>query len=584
MNEPLKTNLEPSHREHNKNPMKFEDFRYVRPVIKTIEDQINACLNKFEVAQSAEEQNELISEVNRLRQKYYSMYNICHIRHTIDTRDEFYEEENSFFDQNNPSISALTNRYYKLLLSSPFRASLEEKWGKQLFVIAELSIKTFQPVILEDMKAENQLVSEYVKVKAAAEIEFRGKKYTIPALNPLETSEDRATRKEATTAKWGFYEKNAATIEDIFDKQVKLRDRIAKKLGYNNFIDLGYARMLRSDYSSEMVANFRKQVEEFVVPIATELYERQRRRIGVKKVKYYDEDFRFASGNPRPKGSPEWIVEKASRMYNELSRETADFFDFMQVKNLMDLVNKDGKATGGYCTYIDEYKAPYIFSNFNGTSGDIDVLTHEAGHAFQVYSSRHLEIKEYSWPTYEACEIHSMGMEFFTWPWMHLFFEEDTEKYKFAHLSGAILFLPYGVAIDEFQHFVYKNPKASPQERNQAWREVEKKYLPHRDYDGNAFLEQGGFWHRQSHVFTTPFYYIDYTLAQICAFQFWIKDQQDHQTAWQDYLNLCKLGGSKSFLELVKIANLESPFEKNCVERIVREVKSWLDQVDDSKF
>ncbi len=564
--------------------MKFEDFKYTRPVIETIETEFNICLDKFEKATTLEEQNELIEEINKIRQAYSSMYNICHIRHTVDTKDKFYEEENNFFDQNNPSISALTTRYYKLLLTSIFKKELEENWGKQLFVIAELSIKTFQPSILEDMKAENKLVSEYVKVKASAEIEFRGKKYTIPSLHPLETSNDRKTRKEASEAKWAFYSKHSETIEQIFDKQVKLRHQIANKLGYKNFIELGYARMLRSDYNAEMVANFRKQVAEFIVPIASALYERQGKRIGIENMKYYDEDFRFASGNPKPKGSPEWIVDNASKMYKELSKETGEFFDFMQFKNLMDLVNKDGKATGGYCTYIDEYKAPYIFSNFNGTSGDIDVLTHEAGHAFQVYSSRHLKIKEYNWPTYEACEIHSMSMEFFTWPWMDLFFKEDTEKYKFAHLSGAILFLPYGVAVDEFQHFVYENPEASPVERNEAWRAIERKYLPHRNYDGNEFLERGGFWQRQSHIFTTPFYYIDYTLAQICAFQFWIKDQQDHATAWKDYLNLCQLGGSKSFLELVDISNLKSPFEGNGVESTVKVIKDWLDNVDDSKF
>jgi M3 family oligoendopeptidase len=564
--------------------MKFEDFTYVRPVIETIEEQFNYCLNRFETATSLEAQIKIIEEINKIRQRYSSMYNLCHIRHTIDTKDKFYEEENNFFDLNNPSVSALTTRYYKLLLASPFKAALEEKLGNQLFVISELSIKTFQPTILNDLKEENRLVSEYVKIKASAEIEFRGKKYTIPTLSPLEASNDRITRKEAAEAKWGFYDKHSADFEQIFDKQVKVRHKIAQELGYKNFVELGYARMLRSDYNAEMVSNFRKQVEEFIVPIASELYKRQSKRIGIENLKYYDEDFRFASGNPKPKGSPDWIVENASKMYKELSAETGEFFDFMQGKNLMDLVNKEGKATGGYCTYIEEHKAPYIFSNFNGTSGDIDVLTHEAGHAFQVYSSRHLKIKEYNWPTYEACEIHSMSMEFFTWPWMNLFFKEDTEKYKFAHLSGAILFLPYGVAVDEFQHFVYENPDISPAERNEAWRKIEKKYLPHRNYDENAFLEKGGFWQRQSHIFTSPFYYIDYTLAQICAFQFWVKDQDNHATAWEDYLNLCKLGGSKSFLELVKVANLTSPFEDNCVKNIVNVIKGWLDKVDDSKF
>ena len=564
--------------------MKFDNFQYQRPVMETFENQFNNCLNGFENATTFEEQDKFLEKINTLRQEYSTMYNICHVRHTINTKDKFFEEENSFFDDNNPTVEALTNRYYKSLLGSKFRPALEEKWGNQLFVIAELSLKTFQPTILEDLKEENRLTSEYVKIKASAKIDFRGEKYTLPTLLPHEISKDRQTRKDASTAKWAFYSEHSEKVEDIFHKQVKLRHNIAKKLGYKNFIELGYARMTRSDYDASMVANFRRQVQEFIVPIASELYERQKKRIGIDDLKYYDEDFLFASGNPKPKGAPDWIVDNASKLYKELSEETAEFFEFMRYNNLMDLVNKEGKATGGYCTYIANYKAPYIFSNFNGTSGDIDVLTHEAGHAFQVFSSRDIGLTEYNWPTYEACEIHSMSMEFFTWPWMELFFKEDTDKYKFAHLSGAILFLPYGVAVDEFQHFVYENPNASPAERNKAWREIEKKYLPHRNNNGNAFLEKGGFWQRQSHIFTTPFYYIDYTLAQICAFQFWKKDRQDHETAWADYIRLCKAGGSKSFLELVDLANLKSPFEDGCVESIVGDIKSWLDSVDDSSF
>ena len=564
--------------------MKFDAFQYRRPEMEAYQQQFQQLLEAFHEANSFEEQSHLVEEINQLRREYSSMYNICHIRHTIDTRDTFYETENNFFDNNNPSFDALVNQYYEALLASRFRKQLEEKWGNQVFTIAELSLKTFKPVVLEDLKEENKLGSEYVKLKAAAVIHFQGKDYNLSNLLPLETGENRDIRKAATDAKWAYYADKAEQIETIYDKQVKLRHNIAKKLGYNNFVELGYARMLRSDYTADMVANFRRQVREQIVPIATELYERQRRRLGLDTLYYYDENFRFASGNPKPKGSPDWIVDNASRMYAELSPETKQFFDFMQEKELMDLVNREGKATGGYCTFIDKYRAPYIFSNFNGTSGDIDVLTHEAGHAFQVFSSRDLGLREYNWPTYEACEIHSMSMEFFTWPWMHLFFEEDTQKYKFSHLAGAIFFLPYGVAIDEFQHFVYEHPSASSAERNAAWRAIEQQYLPHRNYDGNTFLEEGGFWQRQSHVFTMPFYYIDYTLAQICAFQFWKKDREDHATAWTDYVRLCKAGGSRSFLELVNLANLKSPFEDGCVASVVSEIKAWLDNIDDSDF
>jgi M3 family oligoendopeptidase len=251
-------------------------------------------------------------------------------------------------------------------------------------------------------------------------------------------------------------------------------------------------------------------------------------------------------------------------------------------RDLMDLVAKKGKESGGYCTFIDNYESPYIFSNFNGTSGDIDVLTHEAGHAFQVFTSRNIGIPEYVWPTFESCEIHSMSMEFFTWPWMELFFKEQTDKYKFAHLSSGLLFLPYGVAVDEFQHAVYENPEMTPAERKAAWKKIEEIYLPHRDYDGNSYLEAGAFWQRQGHIYSSPFYYIDYTLAQICAFQFWKRSREDHDAAWKDYLHLCQLGGSKSFTKLVADANLISPFEEGCVESVIGTIEEYLNNVDDS--
>lgn len=275
-------------------------------------------------------------------------------------------------------------------------------------------------------------------------------------------------------------------------------------------------------------------------------------------------------------------MENGRNMYRELAPETDEFYTFMVEKNLMDLLAKKGKAGGGFCTYIADYESPYIFANFNGTSGDIDVLTHEAGHAFQVYMSRGFDVSEYQWPTYEACEIHSMSMEFFTWPWMEYFFKEDTVKYKYAHLSEALLFIPYGAAVDEFQHYVYKNPEATPLERKQAWRKLEEIYLPHVDYDGISYLEEGGFWQKQSHIYQSPFYYIDYTLAQICALQFWKKLHEDRESAWQDYLQLCKQGGSKSFLELVSDAKLLSPFEDGSIASVIHEIEEWLYSIDDS--
>ncbi len=564
--------------------MKFQDYDYVRPDMVELKKGFDENLALIKTSNDLAEQENAIEALSKIRESFDSMYNINYIRHSIDTKNEFCESENNFFDENLPQYQALITEYYKVLLDTPIRPYLEEKWGKQFFVIASSSQKTFIPEILEDLQAENKGSSEYKKIKAAAMIEVQGETYNLSGLAPLETGADRAIRKEASEAKWKFFSENEGAIGEVFDDLVKTRHEIALKLGYKNFVELGYHRMLRSDYDATMVARFRKQVEDYIVPLASKLYARQAKRIGLEKLSYYDEEFKFSSGNPAPQGNPEWIVNHAATMYKELSPETDEFFQFMQQNNLMDLINRTGKATGGYCTYIPNQKAPYIFSNFNGTSGDIDVLTHEAGHAFQVYSSRNVALSEYHWPTYESCEIHSMSMEFFTWPWMHLFFEKDLDKYKFMHLSAALQFLPYGVAVDEFQHVIYENPNFTHQERNDAWHKIERKYLPHRNNEGNSFLEKGGLWQKQNHIFNSPFYYIDYTLAQICAFQFWKKDQTDHKNAWDDYIRLCKAGGSHSFLDLVKLANLRSPFEPDCIPSVIGDISAWLDNIDDSSF
>ncbi len=564
--------------------MKFKQFTYTRPNIEEFETEFLKELDVFILAKSVDEQMEAMGRINAMRNHLDTMFNLCYIRHSIDTNDDFYQDEQDYIDEIEPIVEGLTTKYYQALVNSKFRNELEGRWGRQLFALAEVQLKTFSPEVVPLLQKENKLSTEYTKLIASAKINFEGEERTLAQLEPFAESTDRKLRKLANEARFGFLAQNEEKIDQIYDDLVKIRTEIATILGYSNFIELAYARMNRTDYNAEMVAVFRKQVEDFIVPLAIKLKDKQRVRIGVEKLAYYDETVMFPTGNAKPKGNPEWILENGKKMYDELSAETGEFFSFMTDNNLMDLVAKKGKAGGGYCTFIEDYKAPFIFSNFNGTSGDIDVLTHEAGHAFQVYLSRDFDIPEYTWPTYEACEIHSMSMEFFAWPWMKHFFKEDTEKYQYAHLSDALLFLPYGVSVDEFQHWVYENPGASPAERNQTWSEIEKKYTPYKDYDGFAYLENGGFWQRQAHIFNSPFYYIDYTLAQICAFQFWKRSREDWKSAWKDYVELCKLGGSKSFTELVASAKLISPFEEGCVKSVIGEIESWLESVDDTKL
>lgn len=561
--------------------MTFENYPYMRPNLDELEHSFHLLLKSLQDG-DVSEGNEAIQSLYALRQQVDTMRTLVSIRHSVNTLDEFYKAEQEFFDQATPRIQSLTDQFYRALVHSPHRDEFEVRWGKHLFQLAEVTLKTFSVEIMDDLVEENELSSQYTQLFGSAEILFEGEVRNLAQLEPFMMSGLRDVRRRATEAYFGFFAKHENQLDALYDKLVRVRTRMARKLGYSDFVELGYLRMKRLDYNEQMVETFRSSVRSHIVPLATKLHERHRQRIGLDRLTIYDQNFKFSSGTPTPKGDAAWIVEQASAMYEELSPETNEFFQFMLKEHLMDLEAKKGKAVGGYCTSLETYQAPFIFSNFNGTFGDVTVLTHEAGHAFQDYLSRDFEVSEYKLPTMESAEIHSMSMEFFTWPWMNRFFGDETEKFQFMHLADALTFIPYGVMVDEFQHIVYRKPEMTPAERKAAWRELEGRYRPDIDFGGIEYLEGGGFWQQQIHIYTDPFYYIDYTLAQVCAFQFWVRSREDHEDAWQDYLKLCRLGGSASFVNLVRAGNLVSPFEEGAVSTVIDKIDAWLSTVDDT--
>ncbi|MDD6467580.1 MAG: M3 family oligoendopeptidase [Erysipelotrichaceae bacterium] len=564
--------------------MKFSEYAYHRPDYEAFKKEMQRLIQSFKNAKSSVEQYACFEQIMTQQRHLSTMATLSSIRFSINTLDPFYVQENEYWDQQMPLYQQLNHEFQQALLQSPYLEELKQQIPAVYFQLLEYSMKSFDPSIIEELQEENRLTSEYSKLIAQAEVEFDGKTYNLPQLKALTLHNDREFRKRAYDTRMSYFTEHETEFDTIYDQLVHVRDRMAKKMGYENYVELGYYRMNRLDYDETMVANYRKQILEEIVPIANQLYQRQQKRLGYDTLHYYDESFEFTDGNAKPQGSYEEILANGNQMYHELSKETGEFFDYMMEHELLDLVAKKGKDSGGYCTYIEDYQSPFIFSNFNGTSGDIDVLTHEAGHAFQSYQSRWISIPDLNFPTMESCEIHSMSMEFITWPWMELFFKDQADKYRFSHLSSAITFLPYGVLVDHFQHEVYHHVEWDAQQRKACWRTLEKQYLPHKNYEGCDLLERGGWWFQQGHIFASPFYYIDYTLAQVCALQFFKRFDQKDPTAWPDYLHLCQLGGTKSFTELVKEANLTVPFTDGCIHEIATYIANWLNQVDDTKL
>ncbi|MBO5852303.1 MAG: M3 family oligoendopeptidase [Clostridia bacterium] len=559
--------------------MKFCEMPYSRPDIEELKAKLSELQEKIEKAQAVEEIVCAYEKVCSLSEEYSTMGSLAYVRHTIDTKDEFFDKENDFFDEVGPAVTDAFLGISKAMVNSPFRAELEKHYGELLFKNTQISLRCFSSEIIELSAEENKLQSEYQKLFASAAVEWEGETLPLPKLTKYKMSGDRKIRKKAFLKDAEFFEAHREEFDSLYDRLVKLRNKQARTLGYDNFIQMGYDRLGRNCYGPEKVAQFREQIVKYIVPAVSTLREEQKKRLGIDQICLYDNAVIFKEGDVSPKGTSDELLASAIDMYREMSEETAEFINFMSDNELYDLLSKDGKAPGGYCTEFADYKAPFIFSNFNGTSGDVDVLTHEAGHAFAYFiAARKGIIPDYISPTIEACEVHSMSMEFLTAPWHKDFFGEDTARYQYAHTVDALNFIPYGCMVDEFQHIMYENENLTPDERNEVWLKLEKKYRPHLKCDDLPFYSRGATWQHQLHIYLYPLYYIDYCMAQTVAFQFFAESLYDWQKAFNKYLAFVKGAGTKTFEELVLSADLKLPYEKNALENVAKTITDWLEK------
>ncbi|MBO4870050.1 MAG: M3 family oligoendopeptidase [Clostridia bacterium] len=557
--------------------MKFSEMPYKRPDGAKLMEKTAELADKIAQAKNSDEVIEIIKEYDKISGEFSTQLNIAYIRNTIDTRDEFYDAEKTYFDEFLPEYQEKEQLFMKALYDCPYREELEKTISPVVFKNIELQLKGFDPKIIPLMQKENKLTSEYVKLNATATVEMDGKTLPLTKLGPYKQSDDRETRRLAYQKEGEFFDAHREEYDRLYDELVKVRDEQARQLGFENFVPLGYIRQMRNCYDWDAVGNFRDQVVDVIVPICDKIKEAQKKRIGVSDFKIYDDPYLFPDGNPKPHGTPDELLAAAKKMYNAMSAETGEFIDAMFDMDMFDLLAKEGKAPGGYCTSIDGYKMPFIFSNFNGTAADVDVLTHEAGHAFAFYvAARHIPFGMMRDPSLDACETHSMSMEFLTSDYHRLFFGEDTDKYELSHAEDAITFIPYGCMVDHFQQIVYTHPEYTPEQRNEVWAELEKRYLPYVDNDGLPMYGRGARWQRQHHIYEMPFYYIEYCMAGTLALQFFSLWLSDKKEAWEKYLSFVMQGGTKTFIELAHDSGLYSPTDDGAIGHIMENIAKWL--------
>ena len=547
---------------------KISEIKYVRPNKDEVLAKLADFKRRFEQAETVEEFYRVHDEYKAYDEDLGTNMRIAFIRFTQDTRDEFYSEEQDYLDQVGPEFSVASAEIARCYLTSPFRKQLEERFPRIMFVNLQMSVDAADPRIVEDRVEQNKVTTAYTKLMSGITIDFNGEKLTMAGIGKYFTDADRELRKKAVYA-WGqALEDNKAQLDEIFDKLVKIRTKMGQKLGYDGFSPLGYLQMQRNCYTKDDIAKFRQNVLKYLVPLASKIRAKVGRDLGIDKQYYYDNSV-FTKVEPKPVGTPEQLFDNASKMYNEMSEETGKLFDTMRQSECFDVMAREGKWGGGYCEGLPKYKLPFILANWNGSAGDVDVLTHEFGHALEFYKSFFIESEFLCSISMETAEVHSMSMEFLAYPWLKLFFGDKTSEYEFYHIGGAVTFIPYGTIVDYFQQTCYDNPNMTPDERNAFYNKLEKQFLPHMTTEGIPALQDGRRWQRQAHIFESPFYYIDYCFAQFTALQFLALSQQDYKSAFDKYIKFLNFGGTKPFTELLSECGLLSPFEEESFKLVV---------------
>jgi len=554
----------------------FPQYRIETPSYEAVAEDYRGIERALEASSSDDGTLDAVRAWDATRRRLESWNALTNLRFEQDTRDEGFKAAKTARDELVPRLTALDVRVKTRLLSSRERPDLERAIGAHAFALWGADVESFSPAIEADLTQESMIAKEYTELIASAQLEFDGRRLNLAGIAPYFQDPDRGVRHDAQAVRWAFFTQHKEELDDIYARLVRLRDEMARKLGYATFTPLGYKRMSRVDYGEAEVTRFRDEVVRDVVPLAGEILARRARRLHLDRLLFWDELLTDPRGNPKPLGDHDWIVEQADVAFNAMHEELGSFFQMMRSSELLDLKNRDGKAAGGFCTSFPTLGVPFIFANFNGTSGDVDVLVHESGHAFQNWRSRELPLIDYLWPTMESSEIDSIAMEYLALPQAYRFFGPDADRFRVGHLEDAFIRLPYMTAVDHFQHLVFGAPNATPSERNAMWQAMEARYLPWRAYADLEHPGQGGAWQSQLHIYQLPFYYIDYALATSCALQFWAKSLSDYAGAFADYVNLCGRGGSAPFGELVRSANLRSPFERGVLSDAAKQARSFI--------
>tara|TARA_B100000530_G_scaffold18148_1_gene12161 strand:- start:109 stop:1791 length:1683 start_codon:yes stop_codon:yes gene_type:complete len=500
---------------------------------------------------------------------------------TCDTENEEVKQAYlDFVEQVQPELAKVGDSLNRKLAESPYADELDSVEYNVLLRDTRMGISIFREENIALGTELTKLGQRYNEICGAMTVQFDGEERTMQQMGKYLQVNDREVRESAYRAVGERRFQDAEEIDELYDKMIALRHQVAQNAGYENFRDYTFDSKRRFDYTPTDCEAFQTAIEQICVPLMREIDGGRRDALGLKALRMWDMGHDVQGRNPlQPFTEVEEMVAGTSRMFHRLSSELGEFFDSLRDGTSLDLDSRKGKAPGGYQLQRDHSRKPFIFMNATGLQRDLETMVHEAGHAFHSIYADEIPLVDYRSAPIEFCEVAAMSMELLTHDFLDEFYSsDDANRAVREHLEGIVSILAWIATIDAFQHWIYTNPGHSKEERHQQWLNLGDRFGSILDWTGFEDWRKVG-WQRQLHLFSYPFYYIEYGIAQLGALQLWLQYQKNPQTALDNYAKSMRLGGSRPLPELFEAGEMSFDLGNSTVQGLIDAVRAELDEL-----
>ena len=554
-------------------PVDFEikDWEGLLPFFQELEErEIDSVTTLEQWLKDASELEAAISEEVCWRQ----------IKMTCDTENKELEASFTFFMMEiQPKMQPFSDRLNKKLLDCKFTSELDTQKYFTYLRNVKKNIDLFEEKNIPLIAELNVLQQQFGVIAGKMTVAVNGQEYTLQQATRFLEDPDRNLREEVyhKINKRRLADKDA--LNELFSTLLAKRNEVAINAGFHSYTEFRFLELGRFDYTQDDCYQFHEAVKLHVMPLVNELYEARRKKLGIDTLRPWDIDAEPLGTKPlHPFNDGNELTDKAIACFDQLMPFFGDCLRKMKAMGHLDLDSRKGKAPGGYNCPLAESGAPFIFMNAAGQLDDVTTMVHEGGHAIHSFLAHPLELNGFKEYPMEIAEVASMSMELFSMDYWNVFFKtsEELHRAKEQQLERVITIFPWIATIDKFQHWVYKNPQHSLEERAKAWVEISDEFTsPVLNYDGLDEYRSYG-WQRQLHLYEVPFYYIEYGIAQLGAIGMWQQFKKNKDAALNNYIQALSLGATTTLPNLFKAAGLEFNFSPEYISKLMQFVKSEM--------